>query len=170
MVEPHISNFRGITTKFLGVRMLRKFTVHGKKGYGTPLFSWHHVYVNLFSTANWRRFPTQQTRDAVVWVCVFGGTRVLSPYLWQRDLPTLPEASLPVMTLAFLGQGQRHSLSPVELTWWDYEVPRRFCCWTALLRTFSEIWKWDELQHALAYKIVHTPDKDSDQRRLVLYG
>ena len=28
MIEPHSSNFRVITTNFLGVRIFRKFTVH----------------------------------------------------------------------------------------------------------------------------------------------
>ena len=43
MIEPHSSNFRVITTNFLGVQIFRKFTVIYSSG---PKFSDRQVYAN----------------------------------------------------------------------------------------------------------------------------
>ena len=44
MVEPHISNFRVITTNFLGVRIFRKFTIFRTVR--------NHVYVIYYDGTN----------------------------------------------------------------------------------------------------------------------
>ena len=47
MVEPHSSNFRVITTNFLGVRIFRKFTVHPLVRYNIVVQIGHDVGGNV---------------------------------------------------------------------------------------------------------------------------
>ena len=92
MVEPHSSNFRVITTKFLGVRIFRKFTVkllfilaHSLPPIPSNLtFEERRQGKSLY--IQWSLPKTQMVPGGVLYVLEHRNTTSLKPS-WSHDTP-----------------------------------------------------------------------------------